>query len=682
MIILNKRKIFICLFTLVSIFAFSPSYAQPAISELLHTLHTSKADTSRCRIYFGIVQFYQHTDLDSAFFYAQQGLAFAKGINDDKGKAMMLSQLGYIVLNESKYNEAQPYFTEALELFKKINKENGIANTYDGLGILNAKKGDYARATDYFLEALKIYEHINNKEGVIGAYIHLGSVNQETNNFNKALEYFNKAQALNEVHPTLDIALTLYNDMGIVYKKMGENDRSIEMFKTGLAQSKSAQYTGKIRFLLLVNAGGVYNILNKKKQSLDCLNEALELARKNGAPEDEATVLANISSLYVDTDPELALSELQQSLDIARNIGQAKIQVDIYDALASLYKKQNNYKEALDATEKKYTLKDSIMNAKRDVEIADLENAYELEQSNHRIDHLTLLNSRNAIRTKLILVISAAIAILLFVVFFYYRHASKYNKQLLAQQKELKKLNRETTEQKEELKELNTVKDKIFSILGHDLRSPLTSITALLRLLEREDNEMNSEYRGFISKLKFQTTVTLDTLDKLLYWGKTTVKGIVYQPQLFDVYPVVKSNINLLAEASAHKCINVYNNIDEDVQVFADILHFDFIVRNLLSNAIKFTPASGSIELTSTVDSNRNIVVFAVHDNGVGMNEEAQQRLFTMEHTSTAGTADEVGTGIGLVLSREFVEKNGGQLCVHSIPGEGSTFYFSLKTSA
>lgn len=202
----------------------------------------------------------------------------------------------------------------------------------------------------------------------------------------------------------------------------------------------------------------------------------------------------------------------------------------------------------------------------------------------------------------------------------------------------------------------------------------------MLQVIE-DEQLINEEYRSFFGELRLHTLGSLDTLDKLLYWGKNSFKGIFIQQQVFAVNVIVESNIALLATAAQQKHITVTDAIPSNVQVYADVSHFDFVTRNLLSNALKFTPDGGTIHIGLAEIEKPGFTFFAVQDTGVGMNQEEQDHLFSLDNTSKIGTQEEVGTGIGLLLCKEFVEKNGGELWVTSRQGEGSTFYFSFKTA-
>ncbi|MDR3681061.1 MAG: ATP-binding protein [Flavipsychrobacter sp.] len=668
------------LFMLLFIFCAGKILAQDTdISSLLKTLHSSKPDTDRSKIYTEIAAYYQkRSKQDSSYYFLKQGLSFANSIDDKRRIGRLLEIMGALDMEKTMYNKALQDYTQALNIHKEVSDIYAAGVDYLSLGRVAVSKGDYAHATSYYLEALKRFESIGDKKQIGAVYMSLGMTCDAFGENKKALNYLLKSQeALNTV-PFSVYHLQLMNNLGLVYHQMKDYDASMKVLSMGIAKSTAPEYAF-VRAQLLSNASSVLYDVGQHKEAIEYLNQTLELTRKMNFKESECYALVNLAETR--TDSKQALAELQEALAISQEIDHKYLQMKIYESLAEFYKKRQRFAEALDATDKKNDLKDSILSKQKLVEIADLQSTSELEQSNNKVNNLMLINSRDEFRAKLVIAIAAGIGLVLIIGGFYYRKVTVLNKQLVTQGEELKELNNVTIAQTEELKELNTVKDKIFSVIGHDLRSPLGNIISMLQVMEEEDGVINDEYRPYVNELRLQSLLTLDTLDKLLYWGKNSFKGIVIQQQIFTVDTIIKSNIGLLTVAAQQKNITVTDEVPAGTQIFADVSHFDFVTRNLFSNALKFTPPGGSIHISATETVKPGFTVFAVHDTGVGMSQEEQDHLFSLDLTSKIGTQEEVGTGIGLLLCKEFVEKNGGELWVISKQGDGSTFYFSFKTA-
>jgi PAS domain S-box-containing protein len=245
------------------------------------------------------------------------------------------------------------------------------------------------------------------------------------------------------------------------------------------------------------------------------------------------------------------------------------------------------------------------------------------------------------------------------------------------QQRKLVEEQQILTEQ--QLKEANLTKDKFFSIIAHDLRSPFTSILGFTRLLDDEYDEFTDEERKtMVKQILNSTESTFQLLDNLLAWAKTQLGRTIYTPESFTLESLISESVKLTLPQAQIKNIKISIGKTEDLTLFADQNMIRTIMRNLLSNAVKFSFPDGLIELdTSFAD---NILTISVSDHGTGMPPETLNSLFSLTEKvpSTKGTANEKGTGLGLILCREFVERNGGTIHVESAVGKGSTFFVTL----
>jgi len=233
-------------------------------------------------------------------------------------------------------------------------------------------------------------------------------------------------------------------------------------------------------------------------------------------------------------------------------------------------------------------------------------------------------------------------------------------------------------ERESQLRELNSTKDKLFSIIAHDLRSPFTAILGLSELLIENIKDFkvaeSEEYLGIINS---SAKNTLILLDNLLTWAKSQTGNNIYKPAKTNLTAIINTIIEESKSIAKIKNISVKSTQTDDVEVYADVNMLKTILRNLISNAIKYTHSNGKIAISAV--QNKNNIEIRVSDNGVGMSEETQNKLFEIDATvTTTGTADEKGSGLGLILCKEFVEKHGGEIWVKSELEKGSTFIFSL----
>jgi two-component system sensor histidine kinase/response regulator len=255
-------------------------------------------------------------------------------------------------------------------------------------------------------------------------------------------------------------------------------------------------------------------------------------------------------------------------------------------------------------------------------------------------------------------------------------------KTIIRQNIELKELNA-TLEKKvelrtRELKELNATKDKFFSIIAHDLKNPFNTLLGFSELLITNINEYDKNRIGEFINIIFQTSKNAYMLlENLLEWSRSQTGRLEMTPSDIEIAELVDDNIDLIYNNASNKKLELNNRIDKKVKAYADSNMTNTIIRNLLSNAIKYTATGGKIEITSKIEN--NYVEVTVSDTGVGIKEENIGKLFRIdENFSTKGTNDETGTGLGLILCKEFVKKNGGDIWVTSKLGKGSNFTFKL----
>jgi PAS domain S-box-containing protein len=228
-----------------------------------------------------------------------------------------------------------------------------------------------------------------------------------------------------------------------------------------------------------------------------------------------------------------------------------------------------------------------------------------------------------------------------------------------------------------ELEELNSSKDKFFSIIAHDLRNPLTSFISFSDVLDDISSLDKDTFNRLSTEFRSSASYLLNLLDNLLTWARIQRGLITSDPFPLELNEVVQLCIRHILSLAQEKGIVIHNLISPEIQVFADYYMLDRTLHNLLSNSVKFSQAGGVVDITA--EQNNGMVITSISDNGIGIFPESLGDLFKIGvKTSQAGTAGEKGTGLGLILCKEFIEKNKGKIWVESQPGQGSTFHFTL----
>jgi len=251
-----------------------------------------------------------------------------------------------------------------------------------------------------------------------------------------------------------------------------------------------------------------------------------------------------------------------------------------------------------------------------------------------------------------------------------FENARKYNELVITQLS--------LRESEAELRELNAQKDKFFSIIGHDLRSPFNSIIVLSEYLTELIKEKDYNEIDKIGDIILQSSKkAMLLLSNLLEWARAQSGRMEFKPEDINLRALSEEPIGLLRQAAHQKSIKIKNGIADNITIFGDKSMIATVIRNLISNAVKFTNTGGEINISSELLNNECII--SVRDNGIGISQDRIDKLFRIDQSeSTAGTAKESGTGLGLILCREFVEKHDGKIWVESIEGKGASFSFSI----
>lgn len=255
----------------------------------------------------------------------------------------------------------------------------------------------------------------------------------------------------------------------------------------------------------------------------------------------------------------------------------------------------------------------------------------------------------------------------------------KANDQL---EEKVKQRTSDLDEKNEVLERTNEIKDKLFTIISHDLRVPMASLSVLMEVMIQTQNNISvDEFKRYSGKVQTYIQNVMDLLDNLLNWSLSQLGDKKIEIKNLTFLPIIEKNLKLIQVAANQKKINIkVEDIPSDFKIQADENMLNLIIRNLLSNAIKYTPTDGSVKID--LANEMGMAKISVQDNGVGMSEDQLSKLFKPGYFNTnRGTAHEKGTGIGLKLCKEFVEQQGGKLEIETRINHGSTFYVSLPSA-
>lgn len=617
---------------------------------------------SAISFYENLVIHYRYAKPDSAVYFAKKGLKIARSTKDEIGIARMLNQLGMIDDNSGKADLSRLKYLEALEIYTRLDHKPGIIKENIRLGAIENRNGNQDRASGYFLHALKLSERIKDPAGVMESYIYLGEVYLNQHKYNNALNYFKKAEKISNTLPFSSLKLNLYSDFGTLYRETGDLPTAISYYELGISLSEVPEMTG-LNISLTNGLAQVYAKSGEINKAILLQKGALAKSRKISNPIREFVSLTALADSYDKIDPAVALNYLERARDIAQSKNAYKQVLEVLDKIARLQERKGSFKAAYLTRSKQYGIADSFYFKDISLKINNLQAQYELNKSEVKVQELKFINGKQGLEQRIMFWITISISILLVVFAFYFF--------------KIRNLNRLLNKSNTALTASNAVKDKLFSVLAHDLRAPLASVINLMDIINR-DWLTEEEKTIMMSKLQVHCNASMETLNLLLRWGQMQLKGIMLNETKLYPSKVIQRNISLLYESAAHKSIVLEKDVPDDLQVCCDADHLDFLMRNLLSNAIKFTPEQGKIIITARKNVDEQ-VLFMVKDNGVGIPVDRLDSIFEIDSESTNGTKNETGTSLGLFICKEFIIANHGKIWVESEVGEGSTFYFTLK---
>ncbi|MBL1215360.1 MAG: tetratricopeptide repeat-containing sensor histidine kinase [Ignavibacteriae bacterium] len=560
--------------------------------------------------------------------------------------------IGEMYFNWGNLDRALQHHQKALELRHEIKDDEKLVASLNSIGTiyLEWKKTDIAE--DFFLKAIGICEKLKSKICKANSYINIAKINKEKGNFNTA-------------EKGLTSALNLFESI---------NDSS------GIQKALSS--LGKLNF----NMG-------KNYKSLEYFKMLLSISSKLKDESNSAVALYSIGLIYKKTNSEpLAVDYFLRSIEAANSEKRNKLLLKSYSEISNSYEVIGDLENALKYSRLYSSTKDSLISDLSISRMAEVKSNIEMMKSRKEIETLQQhnlvqaleLESQSNQRNFLFFVTVVVILISSFVYYRYYIK-SKTNEVIMAQRNKLDLLNKELnrkntylTESESKLKYLNGTKDKFFSIISHDLKNPFSTLMGYTDLLsEYFDDFSDEEKKSIINEVQNSTHRAYALLENLLQWSKSQRGELKMLPERIDLSIVVSDNITNLYEEARKKNITLKSEISESTYVLADYNTISSVVKNLLSNSIKFTNEGGSVNVSAKDNGGHFEVV--VSDNGVSISEEDINKLFRIDvHHTTIGVASEKGTGLGLVLCKEFVEKNGGKIWVESESGKGSDFKFTV----
>ncbi|HQO09957.1 MAG TPA: tetratricopeptide repeat-containing sensor histidine kinase [Clostridiales bacterium] len=583
------------------------------------------------------VNYYYQSDYDNSIKFVLEALKIREERRENRESvAACLNNLCLSYYHKGDYPKALEAGNKALKIFEKSENSETLGALYNNLGLVSFEMSQFPEALEYQFKALKIKEKAGTKAALANSYSNIGMIFTRLFNLEKALEYATKALNLRKELNDLRSISSSYNELGRIFDKQNEFEKAIHYYSESIKiKRENDLHSGLAQSL--ENIGMVFLKLKKYDESGECLFEAKKIYEDLGQQKFVTGIYRNISSLFLDVGKyEEALVYISRSHDLAKKYELKDKLRDSYKLLSEIYGKKGNFRKALAYYVMYSKIHEEMMNFQRQQDIGNITSKYENEKKNRENELFRLKNI------------------------------------------ELVKINKELSRSKSELIRSNSAKDKFFSIIAHDLKNPFsilyTTSELLLTYFEEIDDKKRREY---INTINVSTKHLLKLIENLLEWSRSQSGLKQFNPVNFDPSEIIEGTIELIKPSADLKQIELKVSVTPDTVVNADKNMIKTVMRNLITNAVKFTKTGGQISVNSGIS--KGCFFFTVEDNGVGIKKKDIPKLFAIDkHFATNGTSNEKGTGLGLLLCKEFIDKHKGRMIVESSYRKGSMFGFEI----
>lgn len=545
---------------------------------------------------------------------------------------------------------------QCLVASKKREKEGdwrGASDFMNKAALIRWDNKDYSVAIQYFKQSLLLNRKVENKSGSYGIYSNLAMLYADLNQYDSSLIYFQRTlEGRRKSKQRVPITSALINT-AVVLNNLKRYSEAIELITEALILAQEVNDTDQMRscYGMLAESAEKMGDTEKARYYFEMykgFHEMTQQRRLTAARQE--TEQERMKATLLAIQQERALLEIAQK-NTQLNQQQKKI-VATKDTLSQLEANLTEQELLLKLTQQKSQLREMKLQREKDLEKASKEN--------QRIIFIAVI---------LFLTIFSLVFLLIS------RQRRRDNRILIAQKDDIQQKSEEIEMQAIRLKELNDLKDKMFSIIAHDLRSPLAQLEGVLSMAESGDIE-EEELKEYLPEINKNLKNTTELTNNLLIWAKGQIRGAAPQYEIFNLHELAQTKLDILENRIKEKNLTIENQINAETLLKADKSVIDLLLRNLLGNAVKFCRKNDSIFINSELEgSNLHI---SIKDTGVGISDKNLAKIFSNEKFTTRGTKNEEGTGLGLMFCKEIIEKNKGTIGVKSEQDKGTIFHFTL----
>ncbi|MBL7692142.1 MAG: tetratricopeptide repeat protein [Flavipsychrobacter sp.] len=608
-------------------------------------------------------------NFDSAIGRANQAVSYYKELGDSPSMATPFYYIGAAYYNTARFNDAIKYYRKTAEVLRNSNDLELLSGAYDNLGVTYSTIGIFSESLKYYLKGLDIREKNKNEAAMISSLGNIGRVYASLGNTSKALEFTEKSLSRIENLPK-DLKISTYENAGTVFMTVKDTSKAITVLEKALSLVDGNSLPSEIN-RIMANTAEAYLQKGNFAKAQELYSKCQANSPETNSPAVNALILRGISRVHAhDGNYRQAISEMKSAMGIFLSNEMIDHYAICLRDLAGMYASVRDYELAYRTMAEFTRWNDSVITEESARKAANLQYDFDIQRKEDKIRMLmkdeSIMRTRSEKQTILNIALILGLISLLATVAV-----------ILRSKKRLQESKLVITKQAQELSDLNNYKDKILSILSHDLRGPLGSIQSSLSLFD--EKAISPDQFSEITKMLQQQMASVNTLlDNLLKWSMANMAGkSAIHTEDVNLSAIVKQNVSLLQASADEKNIKLKLNFPETLNAKADYGNVDIIIRNLISNAVKFTQYDGEIKIEGKTDGKNTTL--SIIDNGIGMNEEKLRNLFSVSPSkSTSGTNGERGIGLGLLICHQFAVANRGEIRVESEIDKGSTFTLVL----
>lgn len=562
-------------------------------------------------------------------------------------------------------------FNRSLELYiqmKDLAEERGedrmVMGITQNLGNTYGSLGDIPEAINSYLTSLELAEEAQDTLVIAVVLDNLASVNEQDGNYELAEQYLLRALDLNRKIDNRGNQITNHMSFGILYKNWGKFEQAEENY------GKVLELSGELDNVIaeiqgLYNFGLLYDEKEEYSKAMEMFGRSLEMSREYGIGIGAFYNQTGMANVFVDLGENEQAAELfEESLVIAESVGAQDLIRETVDNLYETYEMTGDTVKAYTYLKRYTAMRDSLAETERENALARQEAllGLRIERENRELAEAAFIAEERNFKITVSL-LGVLVVVLMITIWLYLNKRAMNNK-----------LRNRT----EELISVNKEKDKLLSVLSHDLRTPLSNIKGVLYLI-RENVLKGNDINKALDEIDAKLQSGISTLTNYLQWAQSQQNGIVANVEPVNLYRMVQNVLDEFSMVARNKNIVILNKVPENSKVIADPHLLSVILRNLVSNALKFVDSDGSGRVEMEINETEKDVELRVIDNGEGMDEEVKKDIFKAFKPSSSGTAGENGTGLGLSICKDFAEKQGGSISFESIRGKGTTFTLHMQ---